>query len=460
MLSSPCLDLNGIGWVLKQYDKRRKLVGRPVSKKLKKPCEGCRAPIPQGGMYYAPVGRCMLVVCPGCMAKEWDAIYVPNAEADAAFISKLSAARANCVDDFDCFDIDVATEPAGLVQREAIAKQAQEVKKLQIKAAVAAVRTARGQGASGANIVKAVQEAAKRFSRPAQLPRSEDTSSRGGASIEYDYRRTYLVPHGACERWLSSAPTSRANLTERWFADSMNFVVQQTAEECADALAAMTASEKENARKLAELKATTSSAPQLTEGLKEREELAFMSHICEQRIVDLVCAAAWADALRLPSPKPNSSAPAPTVASQPVPTVAPPASANATPNPIPAPIPNPTPNANADPKVADNAAAVTRVASDPSPTIVSGAAKRAAGKRAAPQLPSPLTQLAKTPRSETAAAASTCAAAPAAASKLGAPSFVTKTTAPSRAFTSWPGFSQMPPNWEEPSAANGYTCIF
>ena len=460
MLSSPCLDLNGIGWVLKQYDKRRKLVGRPVVKKLKKPCEGCRAPIPKGGMYYAPVGRCMLVVCPGCMAKEWDAIYVPNAEADAAFISKLSAARSKCVDDFDCFDIDVATEPAGLVQREAIAKQAQEVKKLQIKAAVAAVRTARGQGASGANIVKAVQEAAKRFSRPAQLPRSEDTSSRGGASIEYDYRRTYLVLHGACERWLSSAPSSRANLTERWIADTMNFVVQQTAEECADALAAMTASEKENARKLAELKATTSPtlAPQLTQGLKEREELAFMSHICEQRIVDLVCAAAWADALPLPNPKPNSSAPAPTIASQPVPTVAPPASA-ATPNPIP--------NANADPKVADNAASATRVASDPSPIIVSGAVKRAAGKRAAPQLPSPVTQLAKTLRPETVAAASTCAAPPAAASKLAgtasklaAPSFVTKTTAPSRARTSWPGFGQMPPNWEEPSAANGYTCIF
>ena len=188
-------------------------------------------------MYYAPVGRCMLVVCPGCMAKEWDAIYVPNAEADAAFISKLSAARSKCVDDFDCFDIDVATEPAGLVQREAIAKQAQEVKKLQIKAAVAAVRTARGQGASGATIIKAVQEATKRYPRPAQLPRSEDTSSRGGASIEHDYRRTYLVLHGACERWLSSAPSSRANLTERWIADTMNFVVQQTAEECADALA-------------------------------------------------------------------------------------------------------------------------------------------------------------------------------------------------------------------------------
>jgi hypothetical protein len=316
--SSPALDLNGIAWMLREHGHAwpTKMCGRPVMKKLQ-PCTYCFADLKKGQMYYSPPStagrpRC----CASCMAKDGDARYVPNPAKDAAFVAKLVARRKECVDDFDCFDFDVAEEPAGLAEQEAAHTKARVVKRDQLAAVASALRKARSQLASGAELLAAAKHAASRFPRPPGLPPKAAVDP-GGAYREFDhYGRECMNTKGACGRWLLCAPSQKSDLSIAWQADTINFVCGQGAPQCADALEGVGQKERElsakaastagavrpSAKKLEKERQALGNAafcakyaptPEERQLRKERDEVSFIAHVLEQRIADIECDAAW-----------------------------------------------------------------------------------------------------------------------------------------------------------------------
>jgi hypothetical protein len=319
--SSPSLDLNGIAWMLKEHGEAwpTRMCGRPVIKKLQ-PCTYCFAELKKGQMYYSPPSkagrpRC----CASCMAKDGDARYVPDLAKDAAFVAKLVARRKECVDDFDCFDFDIAEEPAGLAEREATHTKAQVIKQEQLTAVASALRKARSQQTTGAELLAAAKQAASRFPRPSGLPPKAAVPA-GGAYREFDHcGRECMNISGACERWLFSAPRHASDLSIAWQADTINFACGQGAEDCAEALARVGQEERElsaamaastaasarpSAKKLekerqalgnAAFSAKYAPTAEEKQRRKARDEVGFIAHVLEQRILDVQCNAVWAE---------------------------------------------------------------------------------------------------------------------------------------------------------------------
>ena len=332
--SSPGLDLNGIAWMLREHGSAwpTRMCGRPVTRKLQ-PCTYCFADLSKGAMYYSPPSkagrpRC----CASCMAKDGDARYVPDPVKDAAFIARLVAKRKQCVDDYDCFDFDLAEEPAGLADREAAYVKAQVVKREQLAAATSALRQARSQQASGTELLEAAKQASSRFPKPCGLP-PQPAQRPGGAYRDFGAGgRECMHIEGACERWLLSAPRLRSilgvsELSIGWQADTINFACSQSAAECAEALSSV--GQKERALSAAPVRpkerqlekerqklgnekfyakyALTAQEKQMRQ---ERDELGFIAHVLEQRIADVECDAAWeCGAPAAPAALPDSARP-------------------------------------------------------------------------------------------------------------------------------------------------------